>query len=277
MPLNSEGIVARVFFHFSASALIFSLSASILPIYGITQTKILKKEKTMKMKKNSSIKSALVPCILAVVFISLSCVPATIEAQSDWSGQSAKPGAKAQAYTPPPDQMIYLRTGPKEKSVGVTATNFNVPGLPSNLTYFKDTDETIENIGYDSADDPARAAIQVRVTAKYTQVDPGQAANQAVGRAATGAILGALSGLASGGGGQGAAQGAAGGAAYGVTGGSGTPKGIKYLTLEFDISSKRGGTQTGRVTKDISDPEIRLEEFIDSAIGAYLEAALPKR
>jgi hypothetical protein len=277
VPVNSEGRVGRVFLHFSASALLFSLSASIfiLPFYGIIQTKILRKEKVMK--KNSSIKSALVPCILAVVFISFSCVPATIEAQTDWGTQPAKPDAKAPAYTPPPDQMIYVRTGPKDKSVTVTATNFNVPGLPPNLTYFKDTDETLENIGYDLADNPARAAIQVRVTAKYTQVDPGQAVGNAVGRAATGAILGVLGGLVSGGGGQGAAQGAAGGAAYGVTGGSGTPTGLKYLTLEFEFSSKRGGTQTGRVTKDISDPTIRLEEFIDGAIGAYIEAALPNK
>jgi len=236
----------------------------------------LRKEEVMK--KNSSIKSALVPCILAVLFISLSCVPATVEAQTDRGGQQSKPAAKAQPYTPPPDQMIYVRTGPKDKTVAVTATNFNVPGLPPNLTYFKDTDETLENIGYDTADNPARAAIQIRVTAKYTQVDPGQVAGQAAGKAATGAILGALGGLISGGGGQGAAQGAAGGAAYGVTGGSGTPTGLKYLTLEFEVSSKRGGTQTGRVTKDISDPAITsLAEFIDSTIGAYIEAALPKK
>jgi hypothetical protein len=242
-----------------------------LPVYGITQTKILRKEKVMK--KNYSIKSALVPCILGVVFISLSCFPASIEAQTDRGAQSAK-----QAYTPPPDQMIYVRTGPRDKSVSVTATNFNVPGLPSKLTYFKDTDETLENIGYISADNPASAAIQIRVTAKYTQVDNSQAAaNAAGGKVVTGAILGVLGGLASGGGGRGAGQGAAGGAADAMAGGSATPTVIKYLTLEFDISSKRGGTQIGRVTKDISDPEIRLEEFIDGAIGAYIEAALPNK
>lgn len=219
------------------------------------------------MKKNSSIKSVLVPCILAAVFVSLSCFPATTEAQT------AKP-----AYTPPPDQMVYIRVGPKETSVNVTATNFNVPGLPHNLHYFKDTDETLDNLGYDVADDPARAPIQIRVTAKYTQVDNSQAvANQAGGRAVTGAILGALGGLVSGGGGQGAAQGAAGGAAYGAASGAATPAVLKYLTLEFDISSKKGGTQTGQVTKDITDPEIRLEEFIDNTIGAYIETALPKK
>lgn len=230
------------------------------------------------MKKNPSINSVLAPCILAAVFISLSCVPATIEAQTDWGKQSAKPAAKAPAYTPPPDQTIYLRTGPKEKSVAITATNFNVPGLPSKLTYFKDTDGTVEDMGYVWADDPARAAIQIRVTAKYTQVDNRQAAANAVGsKAAAGAILGALGGLASGGGGRGAGQGAAGGASDVLSGGSDTPTVLKYLTLEFDISSKSGGTQTGRVTKDISDPEIRLEEFIDGAIAAYVEAALPKK
>lgn len=263
--MNSEGRVAGVFLHSSASAPLFSLWASVLPVYGITQTKILRKEKVMK--KNSSIKSALVPCILAAVFVSLSCFPATTEAQT------AKP-----AYTPPPDQMVYIRVGPKETSVNVTATNFNVPGLPHNLTYLKDTDETLDNIGYDVADDPARAPIQIRVTAKYTQVDNSQTvANQAGGRAVAGAILGALGGLASGGGGQGAAQGAAGGATYGAASGATTPAVLKYLTLEFEISSKRGGTQTGRVTKDISDPEIRLNEFIDGTIGAYIEAALPKK
>jgi len=52
---------------------------------------------------------------------------------------------------------------------------------------------------------------------------------------------------------------------------------LRYLTLEFEISSKAGGVQTGQVTKDISDPTLRLEEFIDGAIADYLEAAFPKR
>lgn len=230
------------------------------------------------MKKNSSIKAALVPCILAVAFISLLCFLATTQAQTDWGTQPAKPAAKAPAYTPPPDLMIYFRTGPKEKSIGVQVTNDNFPGLPRNLNYLKETIQYMEDNGYEVPDNPARAAIQVRVTAKYNQVDNSQTvAKQAGGRAAAGAVLGALSGLALGGGGQGAAQGAAGGATYGAASGATTPAVLKYLTLEFEISSKRGGTQTGRVTKDISDPEIRLNEFIDGTIGAYIEAALPKK
>jgi hypothetical protein len=237
-----------------------------LPVYGITQTKILRKEKAMK--NNSSIKSALVPCILAAMFISLSCFPATTEAQT----------AKTPAYTPPPDVNIYFRTGPKEKSLNVTATNFNYPGLPSNLNYLKQTDEMLEDIGYVEADNPALAAVQVRVTAKYTQVDNSKAvANEVGGRAATGAILGVLGGLASGGGGRGAAEGAAGGAAYGAASGATTPAVLRYLTLEFEISSKRGGTQTGRITKDLASTEMGPEEFIDAVIADYLEAALPKK
>jgi hypothetical protein len=56
--------------------------------------------------------------------------------------------------------------GPKEKSVNVTATNFNVPGLPHNLSYLKQTDEALEGIGYVLADNTDRSAIQVLVTAK---------------------------------------------------------------------------------------------------------------
>jgi len=220
------------------------------------------------MMNNSSIKSALVPCILAAMFISLSCFPATTEAQT----------AKTPAYTPPPDVKIYFRTGPKETSINVTATNSNYPGLPSNLNYLKQTDEMLEDIGYVEADKPALAAVQVHVTAKYTQVDNTQAvANEVGGRAAAGAILGALGGLAVGGGGRGAAEGAAGGAAFGAASGSATPAVLRYLTLEFEISSKRGGMQTGRITKDLANIEMGPEEFIDAVIADYLEAALPKK
>lgn len=226
------------------------------------------------MKKNSSIKAALVPCILAVVFISLSCLPATSEAQTD----RAKPGAKTPAYTPPPDLMIYFRTGPKEKSIGVAVTNVNVPGLPHDLNYLKQTIEALEDIGYDVPENPARAAVQVRVNAKYNQVDNSQTvANETGHKAVTGAILGVLGGLASGGGGQGAAQGAAEGAASGLASGSATPALVKYLTLEFDISSSKGGTQTGQVTKDITNIDMRTDQFIDATIADYLEAAFPKK
>jgi outer membrane lipoprotein SlyB len=236
----------------------------------------MRKEKAMK--KNSSIKAALVPCILAVAFISLLCFLATTQAQTDWGTQPAKPAAKAPAYTPPPDLMIYFRTGPKEKSIGVQVTNDNFPGLPRNLNYLKETIQYMEDNGYEVPDNPARAAIQVRVTAKYNQVDNSQTvAKQAGGRAAAGAVLGALSGLALGGGGQGAAQGAAGGAAAGAASGSDTPLVIKYLTLEFDISSSKGGTQTGQVTKDITNIDVRPEQFIDNTIADYLDAAFPKK
>jgi hypothetical protein len=247
-----------------------------LRIYGISQTKILRKERVMK--KNSSIKSALVPCIVAVAFISLSYFPESIEAQTDRGTQSAKPAAKAQAYTPPPDQMIYFRPGPKEKSVNITANNFNIPGLPHDLSYLKQTDEALEDMGYVLADNSDRSAIQVRVTAKYTQVDNSQAvANEMDQRAAVGAVLGALEGLAAGGGERGAAEGATAGASSGMARGSNTPPVLRYLTLEFDISSRRGGTQAGRVTKDIADPQLILEEFIDAAIADYIGAALPKK
>ncbi|SPJ14929.1 exported hypothetical protein [Syntrophobacter sp. SbD2] len=220
------------------------------------------------MKKSSSIKAAMVPCILAVVFICLSCFPATIGAQT----------AKPPAYTPPPDLMIYFRTGPREDSIGVQVTNDNFPGLPHNLNYLKETVQYLEDNGYEVPDNPARAAVQVRVTAKYHQVDNSQTvAKETGGRAAAGAVLGALSGLALGGGGQGAAQGAAGGAAAGAASGSDTPLVVKYLTLEFDISSSKGGTQTGQVTKDITNIDVRPEEFIDNTIADYLDAAFPKK
>lgn len=166
----------------------------------------MRKEKAMK--KNSSIKAALVPCILAAAFISLLCFPATIQAQTD---RDAQPAAKAPAYTPPPDVMIYFRTGPKEKTIGIQVTNVNVPGLPRNLNYLKETVQYMEDNGYEVPDNPAHAAVQVRVTAKYNQVDNSQTvAKQTGSKAVVGAVFGALSGLASGGGGQGAAQGAAG-------------------------------------------------------------------
>ncbi len=227
------------------------------------------------MKKNSSIKAALVPCILAAAFISLLCFPATIQAQTD---RDAQPAAKAPAYTPPPDVMIYFRTGPKEKTIGIQVTNVNVPGLPRNLNYLKETVQYMEDNGYEVPDNPAHAAVQVRVTAKYNQVDNSQTvAKQTGSKAVVGAVFGALSGLASGGGGQGAAQGAAGGAAAGAASGADTPLVVKYLTLEFDISSSRGGTQTGQVTKDITNIDVRPEEFIDNTIADYLDAALPKK
>jgi len=230
------------------------------------------------MKRTSTIKSALVSCVIAVVFISLSYFPATTDAQTDSDTQPAKLPAKVPAYTPPPDQMIHFKAGPKEKSVNVTATNFNVPGLPHNLSYLKQTHEALEDMGYVLADNPDRTAIQVRVAAKYTHVDNSQTvANEEGKRAAVGAVLGALEGLAAGGGERGAAEGANAGASYGLASGSNTPTVLRYLTLEFDISSRRGGTQTGRVTKDIPNPGLIMEEFIDTAIADYIEAALPKK
>ncbi|MGO9413789.1 MAG: hypothetical protein ACLP51_01435, partial [Syntrophobacteraceae bacterium] len=92
------------------------------------------------MKKSSSIKAALVPCILAAAFISLLCFPATTQADRD-----AQPAAKAPAYTPPPDLMIYFRTGPKEKTIGLQVTNDNFPGLPRNLNYLKETIQYMED------------------------------------------------------------------------------------------------------------------------------------
>jgi len=118
----------------------------------------------------------------------------------------------------------------------------------------------------------------VRVTAKYNQVDNSlTVAKQTGNKAVVGAVFGALSGLALGGGGQGAAQGAAGGAAAGAASGSDTPLVVKYLTLEFDISSSKGGTQTGQVTKDITNIDVGPEQFIDNTIADYLDAAFPKK
>jgi outer membrane lipoprotein SlyB len=236
----------------------------------------MRKEKVMK--KNSSIKAALVPCILAAALISLLCFPATTHAQAGSGAQSGKSAAKPPAYTPPPDLMIYFRTGPREKSIGVQVTNDNVPGLPRNLNYLKQTVEYLEDNGYEVPENPARAAVQVRVTAKYNQVDNSQRVAKETGaRAVTGAVLGVLGGLASGGGGQGAAQGAAGGAAAGAASGSDTPLVVKYLTLEFEISSSKGGTQTGQVTKDMTNIDLRPDEFIDVTIAEYLDAAFPKK
>jgi hypothetical protein len=235
-------------------------------------------EKGKEMTKNASIKLASVPCMLALMFVSLACCPVPAVAQTDWGVQPAKPAARPPAYTPPPDQMIYFRTGHKEKAIGVTATNFNVPGLPVNLNYFRQTDELIEDLGYDIPDNPAHAPVQVRVTVKYTQVDNSQAAvNEVGGKTAAGAVLGALTGLVVGGG-RGAAEGAAGGAAVGLTAGSTTPPVLKYLTLEFEVSSRTGGRQVGQITKDITDPpNMGMEEFIDAVVADYLEAALPKK
>ena len=220
------------------------------------------------MRTSRTIKSAVVPFIIALVSLSLSCCPVTVMAQ----------GANPPAYSPPPDQTIYFRTGPKERSVGVTVTNFNVPGLPYNLTYLRQTIEALEDIGYEVPETPASAAVQVSVTAKYTEVDNSKAvANEVGGKAVAGAVLGALTGLALGGRGRGAALGAAGGAAFGVASGSSTPQVLRYLTLEFNVSSRKGGSQIGQVTKDITDLDIGMEEFIDAAIADYLEAAFPKR
>jgi len=217
--------------------------------------------------------------ILVVVSISLLCCPATAMAQQDWGGKQPQTSQPARpAYTPPPDAMIYFRCGPKEKTVDVQAVNFNVPGLPANLNYLRSTDEALEGIGYVLADRSTRVAIMVRVTAKYNEVDNSKAvANEAGGKAVGGAVLGVLGALAGGGGGRDVAAGAAGGAAYGLASGTANAPVLRYLTLEFEISSKAGGVQTGRVTKDITDPTLRLEEFIDGSIADYLEAALPKK
>jgi outer membrane lipoprotein SlyB len=175
--------------------------------------------------------------------------------------------------------MMYFRIGPKERSIGVTATNFNVPGLPYDINYLRQTIETLEEIGYEVPDTAAEAAVQVRVTAKYTQVDNSQAvAGEVGGRAAAGAVLGALTGLALGGGGRGAAQGAAGGAVFGAaTGAAATPPVLRYITLEFNVSSRKGGSRVGQVTKDITNLDVGMEQFIDATIAEYLEAAFPKR
>jgi hypothetical protein len=224
-------------------------------------------------------KSVAVLCIPVLMFISLSCCPATTEAQSDWGSQparQAKPAAPA--YTPPPDRMIYFKCGPKEKTVCVTATNLNVPGLPPSLNYLKYTDEALDGIGYALTSSSARHAVDVRVTVKYIEVDNSKAvANEMGTKAAAGAVLGVLGALAGGGGGRDAAQGAAGGAADGLASGTANAPVLRFLTLEFEISSKAGGTQTGQVTKDITDPPSIMEEFIDGAIADYLEATFPKR
>ncbi len=230
------------------------------------------------MKKNGFIRSSLVPCVLALVLISLPSFPATSQAQTDWGSQPAKPAARPPAYTPPPDQTVYFRTGPKDRTIGVTASNFNVPGLPADLNYFRQTDEALEDLGYDVPDNPARAAVKVHVTVKYTQVDNSQAvAHEVGGKTAAGAVLGALTGLVVGGG-RGAAEGAAGGAAVGLASGAATSPVLKYLTFEFEFSSRTGARQVGQITKDITDPPtMGMEEFIDAVIADYVEAAFPKK
>ena len=226
------------------------------------------------MKKNYCFRGRLMksylPGILALLFFSLSgcATPTAHPPQVD-----AKP-----VYTPPPDQLIYFKCGKKERSVSVRATSENVPGVSHNLKYLKYTDVSLGAGGYRLIDNPSRAAIKVRVIAKYNQVDNSQAvANEVGSKVATGAVVGILNALAGGGGGNDAAQGAAGGAADALASGSTTPPLLKYLTLEFEISSKAGGTETGRTTKDITNCNMTIEEFIDGAIGDYLEAALPQR
>ncbi len=233
------------------------------------------------MKENSAIRSVRFLCILVLLAVSFALCPAVARAQVDWGTQPAKPAKQAApAYTPPPDRMIYFKCGPREKTVAVAAVNVNVPGLPPELNYLKSTDEALGDNGYDLCDMSARHAIDVRVNAKYNEVDNSKAvAHQAGAKVATGAVLGVLGALASGGGGRDVGQGAAGGAAYGLADATATPTSpvTRYVTLEFEISSKAGGLQTGQVTKDISDPSLRLEEFLDGAIADYLEASLPKR
>jgi outer membrane lipoprotein SlyB len=173
--------------------------------------------------------------------------------------------------------MIYFRPGAKERTVGVSVTNANFPGLPVNLRYLKQTDELLEDLGYTLPDNPSMGAVQVHVTANYTLVDNSQAiANEMGGKTVAGAALGALTGFIVGGG-RGAADGAAGGAAVGLASGTTTPPAVKYLTVGFNIYSKRGGTQTGQITKDISNIDMGPEQFIDAVIADYLEAALAKR
>ena len=174
--------------------------------------------------------------------------------------------------------MIFFKCGPREKTVDVQAVNSNVPGLPARLDYLKITDEALGDNGYVLADRSTRAAINVRVTARYNEVDNRKAvANETGGKVVSGAVLGVLGALSGGGGGRDAAQGAADGAAYGLASGTANAPVLRYLTLEFEISSKAGGVQTGQITKDITDPTLRLEEFIDGVIADYLEAAFPRK
>ncbi|MGA2227363.1 MAG: hypothetical protein ABSH41_23250, partial [Syntrophobacteraceae bacterium] len=63
----------------------------------------------------------------------------------------------------------------------------------------------------------------------------------------------------------------------GLSSGTAAPTVVKYLTFDFNISNKKGVTQTGRVTKDISNIDMRPEEFIDAAIADYVEASFPKK
>lgn len=192
---------------------------------------------------------------------------------------SAAPAAAAgPAYVQPPDQMVYFRPGPREVTISVKAVNSNFPGLPYNLNYLKQTIEMLQGIGYEVPNNAALAAVQVRATVKYTQVDNRQAVSNEVGsKVVGGAILGALSGLAGGGGGQGAAEGAAGGAAYGVASGAQTPPVLRYVTVQFEISSKKSGSQIGQVTKDVTSIEMGPAEMIDAIIADYLQAAFPAR
>ncbi len=226
------------------------------------------------MKKNYYVKDQLMksclPGILVLLFFSL---PGCATPTAPPPQAAAKP-----VYTPPPDQLIYFKCGRKERSVSVRATSENVPGVSHSLKYLKYTDVSLGAGGYRLVDDPAHAAIKVRVIAKYNQVDNSQAvANELGSKVAAGTISGLLNAIAGGGGGNEAAQGAAGGAADALASGTTTPSLLKYLTLEFEISSKAGGTETGRTTKDITDCTMPIEEFIDGAIGDYLEAALPQK
>ena len=228
------------------------------------------------MRRNIAVASISVALVLAIVC--LACCPENSFAQRSSvmpSGPSGPPPGSMSGPPPgsmsahpsgPPstDQMVYFRPGPKEKWVGVTAINAGYPGMPGNFTDLRQTSSMVRNLGYNWPRDPSRAGIQVRVTAIYSQM-PIADAPSAPRYSAPGGVLGAVTGLLFGVGGPGPATPAS------------PPPMVSILTLEFNISSRGGGQQFGRITRDVTGLPVPPEQYIDAAIADYLHTALPRR
>jgi len=152
--------------------------------------------------RRTPLSNSLVPCILqSCSFLFLASLRPSRPRPTGRATVQA--GRKSQPYTPPPDQMIYVRTGPKDKTVAVTAP-ISMSRLPPNSLILRTPTRRWKTSATIRRQPRPRRYPDPRYR-KVTQVDP-PVAGQAAGKAATGAILGALGGLISGGGGQGAAQ-----------------------------------------------------------------------
>jgi hypothetical protein len=226
------------------------------------------------MRRISAVASVCVLLVLALIW--LSCCPEISLAQggrqsSSGPGPSGPPGGVSGPPpgpgSPAPDQMVYFRPGSKERWVGVTVINIGVPGLPSDLRDLRQTSSMLQNIGYKVPRNPSNAGIQVHVTARYAQMPSGEAP-PAPRYSAPGGVVGAVTGLLFGVGGPGPAT---------PPPPPSPPPMVSILTLEFDISSRGGGQQIGRITRDVTGMPVGPEQYIDAAIADYLQTALPRK